>query len=467
MNLRRRLSVVVALGSLIIIGAGATLLALDLRAPVPVTGALIGVIAVASVAAVVVSWRALHTSAVPLERVADRAARQKPGLRPGLLTGPVDPQVRVLALALEDAAAALASRQEELERTRVSFRQALTRLGEVLASTHDREGILEAMVEVALLVVPGDAAVYYRPVGATAIEATHARGVGITGLRLDRTGLAGAAAVSGRVAVIGAGGAPGVVVVAPDQLDRMEPDAVAGVAAPMQLGGRLIGVVAIYGTTVGRPFDDDEVGLLVSLLRQAEVAINNVELHEQARREALTDGVTGLWNRRQFDIRLREAIAASQRFGEPFGVAMFDLDDFKRINDNWDHLTGDAALVHFSALLRGATRDVDVVSRWGGEEFVVLLPRTAIDDVAMVAQRIVDLTRASPLTKGDEQIAFTVSAGIAGYPADGTTAHEIVAAADAALLEAKARGKDRLHRASCTGQPRPGADQPRTEESPR
>lgn len=464
MNLRRRLSVIVALGALIIVGAAAALWALGSNAPRPVIVTLVVAIVAASAVAVVLSWRALHRSAVPLERVADRAARQEPAFRPGLLTGPVDPQVRVLARALEDAAAALAARQEELDGMRVSFRQALTRLGEVLGSTHDREGILEAMVEVALLVVPGDAAVYYRPSGSNAIEATHARGVAVTGLRLERTGLAGSAANSGHVTMLGPDEdpVPGAVVVAASQLDPREPKAVAAVAAPMQFGGRLFGVLAIYGTTVGRAFTDAEVGLFVSLLRQAEVAINNVDLHEQARREALTDGVTGLWNRRQFDIRLREAIASSQRFGEPFGVAMFDLDDFKRINDTWDHLTGDAALVHFAATLRGATRDVDIVSRWGGEEFVVLLPRTDIENVARVAQRVVDLIRASPLIKGEEQISFTVSVGVAGYPIDGTTAHEIVAAADGALLEAKARGKDRLHRASCTGQPQACA-----EESPR
>ena len=457
MNLRRRLSAIVVLGALIILGAAATLWALGSGAPRPLIVVLVSAIVAASAAAVVLSWRALRLSAVPLERVADRAARQEPAFRPGLLTGSVDPQVRALARALEDGAAALAARQEELDGMRVSFRQALTRLGEVLVSTHDREGILEAMVEVALLVVPGDAAVYYRPSGSSAVEATHARGVAVNGLRLERTGLAGAAAMSGQLTMLAPDGepVPGAVVVAPSSLDAREPKAIAAVAAPMQFGGRLFGVLAIYGTTVGRGFNDSEVGLFVSLLRQAEVAINNVDLHEQARREALTDGVTGLWNRRQFDIRLREAIAASQRYGEPFGVALFDLDDFKRINDNWDHLTGDAALVHFAATLRGVTRDVDIVSRWGGEEFVVLLPRTAIDDVAMVAQRVVDRIRASPLIKGDEKISFTVSVGIAGYPTDGATAHEIVAAADRALLEAKARGKDRLHRASCTGQPQP------------
>jgi diguanylate cyclase (GGDEF)-like protein len=448
MNLRRRLSALVVLGCLVTAGAVAGLGAVGTGSPRSATTALLAGVVVLALITVWVSWRALRLSALPLERVADRAGRRESPMRPGLLTGPMDPEVRVLAHALEEAAAALGTRQEELDRMRMSFRNALTRLGDVLESTHDREGILDAMVEVALLVVPGDVAVYYRPLGVSALEATHGRGMGVTGLQLAHGGLAGLAAARGELTVLGSG-PPGAIVVDAAELDPREPKGVAGVAAPMRMSGRLVGVLAVYGTSVGRPFDDGEVGLLVSLLRQAEVAINNVDLHDRARREALTDGVTGLWNRRQFDIRLREAIASSQRFGEPFGLAMFDLDNFKRVNDTWDHLTGDAALVHFAAVLRGATRDVDSVSRWGGEEFALLLPRTSIDDTVVVTQRVIDRLRESPLLKGEVRIPLTVSAGVAAYPDDGATAHDVLAAADSALLQAKAEGKDRLFRASC------------------
>ena len=464
MNLRRRLSLIVALSGVVIGGSVAAVIGLGTGAPRGAVGGLEVVVLICAVAVVFVCWRALQLSAVPLERVAARARRRQPVMRPGLLTGPVDPEVGLLARALDDSATSLAARQEELEAAQLSFRNAISRLGHVLANTHDREGILDAMVEVALLVVPGDIAIYFRPVGTTQLEASHARGFDVTGLRLGLTGLAGTAAGRGRVTVLGdASSVAEALEVGLDALDGREPRALRGVAAPMRFGGRLVGVLAVYATAAGRAFTDGEVGLLVSLLGQAEVAINNVDLHEQARREALTDGVTGLWNRRQFDIRLREAIASSQRFGEPFGLAMFDLDDFKRINDTWDHLTGDAALVHFAAILRGVTRDVDLVSRWGGEEFALLMPRTAIDAATVVTQRVVDQTRAAPLVKGDERISFTVSAGVAGFPAHGSTANDVLAAADAALAVAKAGGKDRLHRASCS-RPAPVGIDPPSEE---
>jgi diguanylate cyclase (GGDEF)-like protein len=361
--------------------------------------------------------------------------------------------------ALDDAGRDLRARQRELDGTRTAVRQALTKLGDVLASTHDFDGILEAVVDMALLVVPADAAVYYRLVAAPDhLESAHARGFASGARLLAGTGMAGSAARTRAVVSLttpvppprtsDGEGPSATMVLDPADLDPVEPPAVAGVAVPIHSLGRLVGVLAVYGTSVGRPFTEDEAGLLMSLLRQVEVALANIELHEQARRDALTDGVTGLWNRRHFDIRVAEAVAYSQRYGEPFSLAIFDLDDFKRINDTWDHFTGDAALVHFAEILRRATRDVDVACRWGGEEFAVLLQRAGPAEVELIAQRVVDMIRDAPLQREGEDISFTVSAGVASFPWDGTTGGEVLSRADAALLRAKAAGKDRVERAS-------------------
>jgi diguanylate cyclase (GGDEF)-like protein len=225
---------------------------------------------------------------------------------------------------------------------------------------------------------------------------------------------------------------------------------VAGVAAPLHSLGRLVGVVAVYGTTTGRPFSEEETGLLASLLRQVEVAVANIELHERARRDALTDGLTGLCNRRHFDMRLHDAVAGAQRYGEPFSVVLLDVDDFKRINDRWDHSTGDAALVHLAGVVGAAIREVDVPCRWGGEEFAILLQRADPRAALAVAQRVIDQVRAAPLERNGQSIRITVSAGVASFPGDGRDGAEVVARADAALLRAKANGKDRVERASST-----------------
>jgi two-component system cell cycle response regulator len=415
----------------------------------------------AGAAGAVESFRALGSVVRPLEAVAAGAARANSGPLHIRLDKRATSEVRAVMTALDEAGRDLRARQRELDGTRSAVRHALTRLGDVLASTHDFAGIVEAVVEMALLVVPADAAVYYRLVAAPDhLESVHARGVSPGARLLAGTGLAGAAARARVIASIttpippspprlaGGRSVSSSLILDPADLDPVEPAAVAGVAVPIHSLGHLVGVLAVYGTSIGRPFSDDEVGLLTSLLRQVEVALANIELHEQARRDALTDGVTGLWNRRHFDIRLSEAVASSQRYGDPLSVAIFDLDDFKRINDNWDHSTGDAALVHFAGILRKATRDVDVACRWGGEEFAVLLQRAGPIDVLTIAQRVVDTVRETPLHRGHEQIPFTVSAGVASYPWDGMNGSDVVARADTALLRAKAAGKDRVERAS-------------------
>ena len=464
MSLRRRFLIASALSIAATLAAAGVVFA-SARAPSGgATGALFAVAIAAvfaGVAAALVAWWTLRTVVRPLEQVAEAAAGATARPLHVRLDEAAGPELRAVANALDGAGRDLRARQRELDGTRSAVRQALTRLGDVLASTHDFSGIVEAVVDMALLVVPADAAVYYRLVAPPDhLESAHARGAAAGARLLAGTGLAGSAARARVAASLttpipaagprapGGPAVPAGLVLDPADLDPVEPAAVAGVAVPIHSLGRLVGVLAVYGTTVGRPFTEDEIGLLMSLLRQVEVALANIELHEQAQRDALTDGVTGLWNRRHFDIRLAEAVASSQRYGEPFSVGIFDLDDFKRINDTWDHFTGDAALVHFSGILRNATRDVDIACRWGGEEFAVLLQRAGPMDVETIAQRVVDMVRETPLHRGRDRIPFTVSAGVASYPWDGKSGTEVLACADTALLRAKAAGKDRVERAS-------------------
>ena len=455
-SLRGRLTVVAALAGATCVGALAAFVVVASSAGAGLAAGgrvavltLLALIALAAMAVVVAALRVLHTAVRPLEG----AAREMGGAAT-VDRGETDREVAGVLGRLDGVASDLRARQADLDRSRTAFRQAVTRMGDVLAATHDLAGIVDALIETALLVIPGDAAVFYEMAAAPdRLIATHARGADVVGSRIRGTGLAGLAAATRGVALLRpdrpravAGPGPRLALT-PADLDPAEPPSVAGVAVPLRSRGRILGVLAVYGTTDARWFGNEDVALLVSLLRQAEVAVANIELHEQTRREALTDGVTGLWNRRHFDLRLRDAVAASQRFHEPFAVAIFDLDNFKRINDTWDHFTGDAALVHFAALLRRATRDVDVPCRWGGEEFAVLLQRAGTDDALIVAQRVVDVLRVTPLDRNGSTISMTVSGGVATFPDDGASGPDVVAAADGALLRAKALGKDRVERA--------------------
>jgi diguanylate cyclase (GGDEF)-like protein len=231
-------------------------------------------------------------------------------------------------------------------------------------------------------------------------------------------------------------------------MDLAEPVVSSAVAVPVVSEGRLFGVVAVYGRAGGSLFSDDDVNTLLTLARQAEVAIGNVMLHDETRRQARTDGLTGLANRREFELRCREQVKEAERFGDPFGVLVADIDDFKQVNDRFDHTTGDAALIWVASRLSEATREIDVVARWGGEEFIVLLPRAGAEETAMVAERVRSIVARDPMVDGHKIIPITVSLGFAVHPADGRTAEQLFKTADAALLRAKRLGKNRVEHAT-------------------
>ena len=178
------------------------------------------------------------------------------------------------------------------------------------------------------------------------------------------------------------------------------------------------------------------------------MALDNERLHRIVERQALVDGLTGLANRRRGEEVLAVEIARAERFGGPVALVLADLDGFKGVNDRHGHATGDDVLREFADVLRETARDVDLVCRWGGEEFVLLLPGTDADGAAQLAERVRETLRERVLPgRGGERLVVTASFGVASFPEAATPA-ELVAQADAALYEAKRSGKDRVERAS-------------------
>lgn len=327
----------------------------------------------------------------------------------------------------------------KLQQSRTEFQTAIARLGDVLVSTHDISGIIGVVLEAATLTMRADLAVFYERVAMPArIRASAAHGGTVPDVELNGTGIAGAAART-----LGPASYPGI-----DTLDAAEPPVASALAVPVVSEGRLFGVLAVYGRTGDSLFSAEDVDTLQTLARQTEVAIGNVMLHDETRRQARTDGLTGLWNRREFELRAHEAVKESDRFGEPFGVVLVDIDDFKQVNDRFDHTTGDAALIWIASRLSEATREIDIVARWGGEEFIVLLPRAGREETGMVAERVRAAVAREPMVDGSKIIPITVSVGFAVHAEDGTTAEQLFKAADTALLRAKRLGKNRVEHAT-------------------
>jgi diguanylate cyclase (GGDEF)-like protein len=169
-----------------------------------------------------------------------------------------------------------------------------------------------------------------------------------------------------------------------------------------------------------------------------------IRLYEDVQRLATTDWVTGLFVRRHFFKRLEEEIGRSQRFHLRFSFLMIDIDDFKTYNDRYGHLVGDAILKQTALLIRQNVREGDLVARYGGEEFAALLLDTDAEGAMFVGQRIRKSVERERFRVYDEEIAITVSVGVATYGPKMKEGSEIVERADSALYQAKRQGKNRV-----------------------
>jgi diguanylate cyclase (GGDEF)-like protein len=167
--------------------------------------------------------------------------------------------------------------------------------------------------------------------------------------------------------------------------------------------------------------------------------VANLRLREMSH----TDELTEVGNRRNFDMRLREEISRSTRFGHTFTLLMIDIDAFKQFNDEFGHPKGDAVLRALGALMRSVSREGDVPCRVGGEEFAFILPETGKVDGVVFAERFRRRVEGSLMVSGGGG-PITVSVGLAAFPADGSTPDEIVWAADEALYQSKRGGRNRV-----------------------
>jgi diguanylate cyclase (GGDEF)-like protein len=189
--------------------------------------------------------------------------------------------------------------------------------------------------------------------------------------------------------------------------------------------------------------------LVFSLLADdAGRAIESAHRFEQMALRARTDSLTGLSHHGALMEELGQAVASASRAREPLGVVMVDLDDFKRVNDSYGHLVGDALLAGVASRLRAAARTSESPYRYGGEEFTVVLPGADRAAAAAVGERLRRAVGDRPFAVGSEEsLRVTCSVGVASLPEDGADAEALVAAADAALLRAKALGKNRVEAA--------------------
>ncbi len=213
------------------------------------------------------------------------------------------------------------------------------------------------------------------------------------------------------------------------------------ITVPLIARGSLKGALNIYRTGEDASFDEDEFELARWFGDAAALALDNAQIRARLEHLAHTDSLTGLYNHRYFHERLRSELHRAGRAHDRVALMMFDIDDFKRVNDVCGHGEGDNVLQLLGEILKGVVRDSDTVCRVGGEEFAAILPSCGPDDALGLATRLKEALLRSPT----ETVAdTTVSIGIAFGPEHAMNARELVACAEAAMMTAKAQGKDRV-----------------------
>jgi diguanylate cyclase (GGDEF)-like protein len=220
------------------------------------------------------------------------------------------------------------------------------------------------------------------------------------------------------------------------------------ISYPITIAGRKVGVLNVTDKTEGC-YDELDLSLLESIAPQMALALDRAEWQEKATQfqlMSITDPLTGMLNRRYLEERLMEEVNRSRRYDYPMSFMMIDIDDFKHYNDRNLHQAGDLALEMTAQCLKSALRSADVASRYGGEEFCILLPQTSLSEARIIAERIrrrVERTR-YPHGKHQPLGALTVSIGISSLAPGLENPETIIRAADRALYFAKERGKNRV-----------------------
>lgn len=212
--------------------------------------------------------------------------------------------------------------------------------------------------------------------------------------------------------------------------------------APVSFKSVPLGVIILAS---GAHFDPDAEQLVEGFRADLGLAINNALAHDRLERLAAVDPLTDAYNRRFGLARLKEEFSRAVRAENPLGVLMLDLDHFKAVNDTYGHVVGDRVLRAVAQTCRRVLREGDVLVRYGGEEFFVLLPGAGVEDVMQVGERIRRAIRETVVAEGDQRIQLTVSLGGATFRDTGVDSPDaLIAEADAALYQAKTAGRDRM-----------------------
>lgn len=218
------------------------------------------------------------------------------------------------------------------------------------------------------------------------------------------------------------------------------------VSVPIKIDDRPLGVLNLSCKIKGDVFDADDLNLIESFINNTVIAIERSILYketEDLQKLSITDHLTGIYNRRYLNQRLSEEITRYNRYKNPFSFMMLDLDKFKQYNDTFGHVAGDNLLKKLAYVMDKALRTIDIAARFGGDEFVAILPQTPKTDAIQIANRLKDKIDAE-LREHNIEMPLSLSMGLATYPDDASSIMELIEKTDQALYLAKKGGGNRI-----------------------
>jgi diguanylate cyclase (GGDEF)-like protein len=329
--------------------------------------------------------------------------------------------------------------------------EAVTKLNEVIVPIENEHVLLQTILEKSadlLLAEQGSLMLLDHETDALFLEATK----GIAAGAMGKIRVARGEGIAGRVAELGE----------PLLCENIEEDPRIGqksraryktssfVSVPLKIRERIMGVMNLADKTTGGAFNEEDLHIAEALAAHAAIALERNTLHEQMdklKKLSITDSLTGLLNRRYMFDRLEEELSRSHRYNRPLSVLMLDLDGFKQYNDNLGHPTGDRILETVALAIMSSVRTMDIVGRYGGDEFMIILPETGVATALHICERLTSEVAKTILpTGGSDRVQKTISAsiGVACFPEHEGTAGRLLECADIALYRAKAVGKNRI-----------------------
>ncbi len=229
-----------------------------------------------------------------------------------------------------------------------------------------------------------------------------------------------------------------------DRLPRFKTRSI--LCVPIVNKKRTIGVLEMINKRNGEPFEEKDQDLLRKLVDQAAIALERANLYERMSNLAITDDLTKLYNFRHLDTTLDHEIQRCQRYGSVLSIIFFDMDHFKDVNDTYGHLMGSKVLIEVARLLQDNLRSVDIIARYGGDEFVVVLPETDVPTAVRITHRLHRNLHSMEFLKEEGlSIRMTASFGIAGFPEHAKSKRDLVRLADSAMYLAKNGGRDQVY----------------------